>query len=452
MLTISQALRRLKGNFADAVPEALLRQICRDLDYSFRRRTLTPVVTPYLFLQQVLHGNTAVGNLRHLSGLDFTESAYCQARARLPLAFFRRLQRAVTGACRHVDSADPSTRWRGHRLFLLDGTSFSMPDTPELQQAFGQSGAQVPGCGFPTAHLLVLFDAPTGFLLHALPAPLRTHDLAHAAALHPALEPGDVLVGDRAFCSYAHLALLRRRKLHGLFRAHQKLLIDFRPHRRHTHPRRAGKEPAGLPRSRWLQRLGKHDQRVEYFKPRERPVWMTAPEYGQLPDSLVVREVRFRVRVRGRRVREITLVTTLLDPRRDSARALAQRYARRWQVETDLKHLKQTLGMDVLRCETLPGVIKELLMFVIVYNLVRRVMQEASRRQGVAPDRISFVDALRWLRHARAGVEWPRLRVNPDRPGRVEPRARKRRPKEFDLLTKPRAELRKALLGKQRAA
>jgi hypothetical protein len=327
-----------------------------------------------------------------------------------------------------------------------------MPDTPELQEAFGQSGTQAPGCGFPTAHLLVLFDAHAGFLLHALPAPLRTHDLSQAALMHRLLESGDLLLGDRAFCSYAHLALCRQRKLHGLFRAHQKLLIDFRPRRRYVHPHRVTKETAGLPRSRWLKRLGKRDQLVEYFKPKERPTWMSAAEYAQLPESLVVREVRFRVQEPGRRVREITLVTTLLNPRRYSARALAKLYAKRWQVETDLRHLKQTLRMDILRCGTVPGVVKELLMFVVVYNLVRRVMQEAGRRQAVAPERISFVDALRWLRHARPGEELPRLRINPERPGRVEPRVRKRRPKQYDLMRKPRAELRNALLGKQQAA
>jgi len=179
---------------------------------------------------------------------------------------------------------------------------------------------------------------------------------------------------------------------------------------------------------------------------------MTQAEYEQLPDTLVVREVRFRVREPGRRVREVTLVTTLLEGRRYSARALAKLYARRWQVETQLRHLKETLGMDVLRCQTLPGVVKELLMFVVVYNLVCRVRQEASRRQGVPPARISFVEALRWLRYAQPGDDLPRLRINPQRPGRVEPRARKRRPKQYDLLRKPRAELRQALGGKQRAA
>jgi hypothetical protein len=179
---------------------------------------------------------------------------------------------------------------------------------------------------------------------------------------------------------------------------------------------------------------------------------MTAEEYARLPESLLVREVRFAVREPGRRVRQVTLVTTLLDPRRYSARALAKLYAQRWQAETDLRHLKQTLGMDVLRCTTLSGVVKELLRFVVVYNLVRRVMREASRRQHVAPDRISFVDALRWLRHARPGEDLPRLRVNPKRPGRVEPRVCKRRPKQYPRMTRPRAELRKALGKKPRAA
>jgi len=452
MLTIPQALRRIKGNLTAHVPQMLVQQICRDLDYSFRQRSLTPVVTTYLFLQQILHGNPAVGELRHLSGLDFTDSAYCQARTRLPLAFFRRLQRTVTGNCRDTDEPDSPARWRGHRLYLLDGSSFSMPDTPELQEAFGQPGAQAPGCGFPTAHLLVLFDAYAGFLLHALPAPLRTHNLSRAVRMHRLLEPGDLLLGDRAFCSYAHLALLRQRQLHGLFRAHQRLIIDFRSRRRYVHPQQATKESAGLPRSRWLKRLGKRDQLVEYVKPKQRPRWMTAEEYAQLPESLVVRELRFRVEVPGRRVREVTVVTTLVDARRYKARAVAKLYAKRWQVETNLKHLKQTLGLDVLRCETVPGVVKELLMFVVVYNLVCRVMQEAAARQGVVPERISFIDALRWLRQARAGDELPRLRINPERPGRVEPRVRKRRPKQYHLMRKPRAELRNALLGKQQAA
>jgi len=139
-------------------------------------------------------------------------------------------------------------------------------------------------------------------------------------------------------------------------------------------------------------------------------------------------------------------LTTLTDAKRYPARALARLYAKRWQGEVNLRHLKQTLGMDVLRCMSYVGIVKELLMFVVAYNLVRRVMAEAGQRQQVGPNRLSFVDALRWLRHAEPGEALPRLQVNPVRPGRVEPRARKRRPKNYRLLNRPRAVLRETAL------
>lgn len=444
MTTISRAVANLKANLDQLLPPRLILRLATDLGRRFRQRTLTPVVTTYLFLRQILHGNPAVGELRHLAGLDFTDSAYCQARQRLTVGFFHRLHQAVLGPCRADAASDPDALWHEHRLFVLDGSSFSMPDTEELRQQFGYPPGQAAGCGFPTAHLLVEFDLHHGFLLRAIPAPCRTHDMAHAAVLHQDLRRGDVLLGDRAFCSYAHLALCQRRGILALFRAHQRQIISFTPHRRHVGPGKVSPQDKGLPRSRWLKRLGKHDQLVEYFKPKERPDWMTAAEYADLPDSLEVREVRFTVRIPGYRTREVTVVTTLTDARRYSARALARLYAKRWQVEVNLRHLKQTLKMDVLRCTTLVGVMKELLMFVVAYNLVRRVMVEAGQRQQVEPNRISFSDALRWLRHAEAGDVLPRLKVNPERPGRIEPRARKRRPKNYRLFNRPRAVLRQA--------
>jgi hypothetical protein len=289
---------------------------------------------------------------------------------------------------------------------------------------------------------MVLFDHPTGLLRQTLALPLRSHDAARAAALHPALRAGDVLVGDRAFSSYAHLALCRRRRLHGLFRVHQKQIVSFRCHRRHQ----TSRDPArGQPTSRWLRRLGHRDQLVEYAKPAGRPDWMTEEEWGRLPPALVVREVRYRVRVPGVRTKEVTLVTTLLDPERYPAKELARLYGLRWGAETNLRHLKQTLGMDVLHCTTVDGVLKELAVFVILYNLVRRVMAAAAARQKVSPERISFTDAWRWLQEARPGEPLPRLKVNPLRPGRAEPRVRKRRPKQYPLLTKPRRQAQAAL-------
>jgi hypothetical protein len=268
-----------------------------------------------------------------------------------------------------------------------------MPDTPALQEAFGQPGNQRPGCGFPVAHLLTLFHAGTGFLLKVLAAPLRTHDMDQVAHLHPQLAEGDILIGDRAFCSYAHFALLRARQLHGVFRAHQRLLISFRPGRACNGPG-SGRHRPGLPCSFWLRRLGVNDQLVEYFKPSACPAWMSSAEFAALPASLTLRELRYQVQQRGCRTKQVTLVSTLLDPQQYPAQDLAELYGQRWQIETNLRHLKQTMKMDILHCETVDGVLKELTMFALVYNLVRAVMHAAAVRQEVAVDRISFADAL----------------------------------------------------------
>jgi|HubBroStandDraft_6_1064221.scaffolds.fasta_scaffold212105_2 hypothetical protein len=449
MLSIAKALERIKSDVTETMPPELIEKLCREAGHRWRNRDLGPVITTHLFVRQILEGNVAVGELRRRSGLSFTDSAYCQARARLPRQVLDRLQRAVTEALDGLTETRPSDLWHGHRVFLLDGSGFSMPDTPELQAHFGQPAGQAEGCGFPVAHLMVRFDAFRGYLLETQTLPLESHDLAGVPALHAALQEGDVLVGDRAFASYAHLALCRGRGVHGVFRAHQKQIIDFRPHRR-----MARKGEKGKPHSRWLTRLGKHDQLVEYFKPKDsdRPTWMTAEEYARLPDSMVVREVRYTIHEPGRRTRGVTLVSTLLEAERYPADELARLYGQRWRVEINLRHLKQTLGMDVLRCTTMEGVLKELTLFVLVYNLVRQVMCAAAYRQEVEPDRVSFIDAWRWLRHARPGDTLPELVVNPERPGRWEPRVRKRRPKEFPVMKRPRAVLRKALRKRKVAA
>lgn len=445
MLTIDQALKRIKGNLEDYLPQQLVERLADELELGPRRRTLPPVVTTFLFLKQILHGNTACSHLRHLAGLTFSDAAYCRARGRLSFGFLHRLQNAVTHECFQADPLPAEELWHGHDVYFIDGSSFSMPDTPELQDAFGQPGRQAPGCGFPTAHLLLSCQGRTGYIRKMLAAPLRTHDLSQVPWLHPALPPNAVLAGDRAFCSFAHLALLRRDGRHGLFRAHQKLIVDFRCRRRYAPPGTSPRATRGLPRSRWRRRLGQADQLVEYFKPKERPVWLTPEQYEALPETLVVRELRYRITVPGRRTQVVTLVTTLVNPRRYSRRALAQLYGLRWTVETNLAHLKQTLGLDVLHCKTFGGVMKELTMFVTAYNLVRRVMRQAGEQQDVPAERISFVDALRWLAQARPGDALPRLRVVPERPGRSEPRVRKRRPKQYDLMNRPRAVLRRAL-------
>lgn len=438
-LTISQVVGRIKADVGAALSASVIEAVCGDLDVVYRKRILDPVNTVHAFLAQVLHGNVACTAVADLVNKSFSAEAYCKARGRLPVEFFDALFDAVNEGLR--DERQTNGLWRGHRTWLVDGSSFSMADEKELLAYFGQPGNQKPGCGFPVAHMLALFHAGAGFLQRLVLAPMRTHDMADAAKMLPELGEGDILIADRGFASFAHLALISQGKRHAVFRCHQKQIVDFRPHRKH---RKSKKDPAGLPTSRWLKRLGRHDQLVEYQKPQAKPVWMTQEEYDKLPATVVVRELRFKVK-RPARTRTITVVTTLLDPVRYPAEAIAELYGLRWGVETDLRHLKTTMRMEVLHCKTVAGVQKEALMFAIVYNLVRLVMLEASRRQKVLLPRISFIDALRWLRTATPQTPLRPLIVNPNRPGRLEPRAVKRRPKEYDRLNKPRRELQKAL-------
>jgi Transposase DDE domain len=321
-----------------------------------------------------------------------------------------------------------------------------MPDTPALHDYFGQSGKQLPGCGFPIAHLLALFHASTGMVLQLLAAPLRTHDLSAVVEPHPELPPGDILVADRGFCSYAHLALLVQAGVQAVFRIHQKHIVDFTPGRPHVEPRTRSRKHKGQPRSGWLRQLGDHDQCVTWRKPLTRPQWMDEEQFRHLPDRLEVRELRYRVHRKGFRVQSVTLVTTLLDATRYTVAALAQLYYARWGVETNFAHMKTTMGLDVLKCKTVAGVLTELIVFALIYTLVRLVMDQAARRQRVCIERISFLDALRWLTSAQDDELLPALVVNPHRPYRYEPRGRKRRPKPYPLMTTPRQALRKSLV------
>ena len=241
-----------------------------------------------------------------------------------------------------------------------------MPDTPELQRAFGQPGNQSPGCGFPTAHLMVLFQVGTGSLRELLASPLRTHDMSQVVQLHPALQRGDIGLGDRGFCSYVHMALLSLKGVVGVFRIHQKIKVEF-PTEENPAAMRTGRRR--LPR--WLYRLGAMDQVVEWLKPKKAPNWIAATQFAALPESLVVRQLRYLVERPGFRTKEVTLVTTLLDADLYPLLDLAELYRQRWQVEQHLRDLKTTLHMDELRCKTVDGVHKELCVFAMVYNLVR---------------------------------------------------------------------------------
>jgi hypothetical protein len=297
------------------------------------------------------------------------------------------------------------------------------------------------------AHLLGLFHAGTGVLLKLIVAPLLTHDLAQVQKVHPMVAPGDVLVADRGLYSYAHLALLVQAGVHAVLRIDARQIVDLTPGRPFVRPSlRRTSAVKGVPRSRWLKALGIHDQLVVWLKPKTCPSWLTQEALAALPDSLVLREVRYHIGTPGFRTRQITLVTTLLDAAVYQVDDLAELYRQCWQIETSLAHLKTTMQMEVLHCKTVSCVLKELAVFAIVYNLVRMVMWHSAMLQHTNVERISFLDTLRWVSAPSTGIPLGALIVNPIRPHRVEPRVKKRRPKSFPFMIKPRRELRQQLV------
>jgi hypothetical protein len=361
---IDTALRILRQDLASRLSDSDIAHVCQEVGHRWRSCVLNPAAIVHWLLLQILHGNTALQHVSLLAGRAFTDSALCQARAGLPLAVFQALLRHLTAAL--VDETQAEGLWRGHRTLLIDGSALSMPDTPALQAHFGQPGGQARGCGFPVAKFLALFHAGTGLLLEVAAAPLRSHEMSRLDAVHPLMKPGDVLVGDRGFCSFAHLALLTQRGVHAVLRIHQKQIVDFTANR--PHAGRGHQHAGGLPRSRWLRALGALDQQVEWLRPAAPPAWMSPERFATLPATLTLRELRYTIARPGFRTRQVTLVTTLLDPEAYPAEELAELYGTRWRVEQHLKDLKQTMRMDVLKCKTVDGVLKELHAYAMVYN------------------------------------------------------------------------------------
>lgn len=447
MASVASALERIKGDLHPFLPEQSIKAACQKAGHRWRERNLGPVRTIHLFILQVLNFNTAMTHLRHLSKTPVKAPAYCKARMRLPLKVLEALLSESAAAMQHA-CASADGLWCGLRAFLVDGSSTIAPDTPDSQKAFGQPKGCKKGCGFPVPKVLGLFDAFSGLMVQVLTFPLYTHEQSKVWMLHPLLVAGDLLVGDRGFCSFVHLAMLCSRGVHGVFRIHQKMIVSFHPHRKHKvkcskRPKVRGRP---MPLSRFVKRLGQHDQIVEWFKEAvSRPKWMSRRQYRLLPDSLQVRELRFVIPRKGQRTRVVTIATTLLDPVLYPKEKIAELYGVRWRVETHFAQLKTTLKMRKVKSKTSQGVLKELVVYALVYNLVHMVMVRAALRQGTEPHRISFIDTLRWLLSADPDEELPELVVNPFRPDRHEPRVVKDREDTYTKMSRPRAKLRKEL-------
>lgn len=436
MASILERLHQVKRDPGRLIDAACVEQACVHAGHRWRRRTLGPVQTLAAMLMQTIHGNTSMSHLVRLCEQRFSESGFCQARARLPVDAVRAALKAFTSR-----AGDAEVRWHGHRVVLIDGSGISTPDTPALRSCFGVVGGTPEGCGLPCAKTLAVFRAGDGVLLDMHVAPLRTGDLRHADELHPAMRPGDVLVGDRGLSSYVHLAQLIQGGYHGLFRMREDRNMSFparRKRRRLAYGRHHYSDPI------LVRRISSNDQVVELFKPHNRPAHLTPAEFAAIPGRLTVRVVRYTVRYKGFRSRRITLLTTLTDPDRITAKDLAELYMMRWRVEINFRHLKRTIGMDRLKSQSVDGVMREMLALALIYNAVCHVRAVAAEAQEADPTRLSFIDALRVLsKHASEGhlstpLHPPTLKHWPLRPGRIHPRQLKRQHSHFPSMHRSR--------------
>lgn len=442
MAIIAARVRRVKEDPSLIVDEGVVLRACAEAKHVWRERTLGPTTTLRAFVAQVACGNTAITELTRIMGNGFSPSAYCQARQRLPVSVVKAVLEEFNARAR-ATCLNRSGLWHGHRVGIMDGTGVVMPDTPELRSFFGVASGYAEGCGLPLAHVLTLFDAHTGLLLDMAVDPGSTHDLRRAHDLHPALREGDVVIGDRAFCAYTHLYALSEKKMHGVFRVSKSRNIPFPagngPRRQHAYNRHSRSEPV------LIQANSPDDQLIEVVKPHNRGKHLDQEWFATVPATMLVRAIRFKVQQPGFRAGEIVLLTTLLDAREYPASEIADLYLMRWRIEQNIRHLKRTLGMERLKCQSKAGIERELLAFALIYNAVCVVRVMASRAQKTDPIRISFIDTLRWLRlssgHAPTRLDTPPpLAVIPTRPTRVHPRQRKRSDSPYPVMTHPRRE------------
>jgi hypothetical protein len=402
----------------------------------------TPAVTVWVFLSQCLSSDhscrDAVARLiawrltQGLSPCSADTGAYCTARNNLPEEVLRGLMR---DAGKQVEDESPERwLWHGRKVRVVDGSTVTMPDTPENQAAYPQQKSQRPGCGFPIARILVIFSLSTGTVLEAAIGKYKgkqTGENSLLRGLYDALTEGDVILADRYFSGWCDIALPMQRGIDVVVRKHQLRRTDFR---------------AGL-------RLGKDDHLVSWCKP-ARPEWMSVTQYLALPNELTLREVRVRVVQPGFRTRSLVVVTTLLDARKYPPEEIAVLYRRRWDAELHLRSLKIVLQMDQLRCKTPERVRNEFWTHLLGYNLIRGLMALAALESRRSPWEISFKGTLQTLSHflptllSRISSEvWCAAllaaiatHIVGHRPDRFEPRKVKRRRKHYQYLCKPRRE------------
>ena len=439
--------------FTNVLPERSIAQALKALNIVWLDRIYSPLVMLWVFLGQVLSQDhscrAAVARLiahrvsRGQRPCSAETGAYCQARKRLPEEFFAAVARK-TGQALDANVKD-CWLWKGRRVLAYDGSTVSMPDTAENQQAYPQPPQQEPGLGFPLARIAAFFSLSCGAVLDLAicsNAGKGHSELGMLRRLWRLLRPGDIMLADRYMCAWHEIYLLKQRGIDSVTRLHHCRRVNFR----------RGK------------RLGKGDHIVEWPKPSFIRS-MNWQDFKALPELLTIREIRVQVRQPGFRSRSMIVVTTLLDAQEITACDLAALYRARWNAELDLRSLKQTMQMDILRCKTPELVRKEIWTHVLAYNLIRSIIAQAAVKHNVEPRTISFKGAIQTLEafqpliaaqgdciSSRRRSLYNRLldavvthRVA-DRPDRIEPRQRKRRQKKYDRMMMPRNQLKRAML------
>jgi len=435
--------RRLFGNLVDR------KLLCESSHVKqFRNRIFSVEVVFWAFLNQIFLVNTSCASIvkkvqswmisRRRQPPSSNTSAYCQARGRLPLELLRSIQAGIVKRLEGRIAA--AEKWCGRSVKVVDGTGLSMPDTVANQGSYPQSRSMAEGCGFPMMNLTGVFSLCSGALLGYACGNKHIHENTLWRCLWNLLCPGDIILGDRGFCTFANVAEMFEQGVDSVIRLHEwrgkKMLYD-----------KHGGDSANDRTARWLKpRLGgKH--------------W-SEKEWHDLPTALWLRVITVYVANNGFRTHKLSLITTLLDREKYSAEAIAELYFKRWKIEIFYRDIKTFMGMEVLKSLTPEQINKELAMHAIAYNLVRALMQEAAQAYDRALDQISFNGALQqlnqwlWLffNQNHSSTEVARLRQEflakmvdaplSERPGRNEPRAKKRRPKNYSLLNKPRQEMR----------
>jgi len=420
MATISLLLAQVKNQIDVLLPPDQIFRICRTLGYRWRNRMLDPVVTVHLLVLQLL-AQVSLNALRLVGQIAVTAQALCKAKQRLPLGVLFELL-----AC-SAPQGPAKTLWRGFVVYIADAMSILTPDAPELAKRYGKSrNQQGISMGFPTPKILGLMDLEGGYIHKIIALPWARQEGACLSRLYKSMAGNAILLGDRGLAGFAQLAMLAQSGHQGCFRLARNRVVFGRGTRRHYR----------------VRRLGRQDVLVVWKAGPVRPSWVSPSRWETMRgQELHLRQIAFRICRKGCRTHWAWIITTLLDPQMYPAQEIVDLYTKRWEIEVCFRDLKQTLGMRRISAKSVAGARKEIMGFIILYNLIQRIRKRASITQGVASDRISFTDAMIWLRWSVSGQALVRLITNPHRKRRSPPRRIKTGRKRFAQLKGPRHKL-----------